>query len=177
MIRRSACGVLGQFRQRTRGDDFSQRRKFVAETRGEIDHPIADEGAISGRAVHQEGRDAVCDHESWLSVLGWTRSLRGMFQPGVMPLAWITTAAAGLVRKLMNARAASASLLEGLVRKLIKPRAPSASLVPEATAAVKTSSCCNGAGSGPASSTPGAINTLVRKIPSSASPPATACAI
>src|SRR3954452_12077536 len=107
MIWRSACGVLGQFNQRTRGDDFSQRRKIVAETRGEIDHPIADHGAISGRAVHQEGRDAVCDHESCLTMLGWTRRLRGMLQPWVMPLGWITTAPPRLVRKLMNARAAS----------------------------------------------------------------------
>src|SRR6266545_1102981 len=76
-----------------------------------------------------------------------------------MPLALITAVAAGDVRKAMNALAASASLLAC------------------ATAAVNRSSCCNSAGNEPASSTPGAISTLVRNTPSSASPLATACGI
>ena len=50
-------------------------------------------------------------------------------------------------------------------------------LLSAATAAVKTSSCCSSGGNGPASSTPGAIKTLTRNTPSSASPLATAGAI
>ena len=42
---------------------------------------------------------------------------------------------------------------------------------------MNTSSCCNSAGNGPASSTPGAIRALIRNTPSSTSPLATADAI
>src|SRR3954454_21291150 len=56
----------------------------------------------------------------------------------------------------------------------MKALAPSASLAPAATAAVKVISCCSSAGKGPATSRPGAVSTLVRNTPSSASPRATA---
>src|SRR6266581_4173970 len=48
--------------------------------------------------------------------------------------------------------------------------AASASLVSAATFAVKTTICCNSTGNGPTTSKPGAVSTLTRNTPSSASP-------
>src|SRR2546423_3883973 len=63
MIRRSPRGILGQFHECTSRDRFAQRRKILAEARGEIDDPAFDYRAVFGRGpADRKGRDAVCGH-------------------------------------------------------------------------------------------------------------------
>src|SRR5579862_620528 len=109
---------------------------------------------------HSENRRAARDRDSASAYSrGRCNGRRLADQPGVTPLALNTATASGVLRKSMNALAAAASLVSAAI------------------AAANTRSCCNSPGNAPANSTPGAISALVRKMPTSASPRATALAI